>query len=92
MLTDSIHTRLKLESELSLVQSNSSRGKATMQTADRYAFLIISPILIIGGLVLLKFYYDNPKVIGRTGKIITVIIIFEMFLNLHFLITAGTFK
>lgn len=90
LCSDTLYCWPRLESELSVVWSTSFRGKATMQDADRYAFLIASPILIIAELVLLKFYYDNPKIIGRTGIIISVIILFEIFLNLHFFISASS--
>jgi len=61
-----------------------------MQNVDRYSFLILSPILIIIEMATLKFYYDNPKIIGKIGVVFCIILAFEILLNFHFLVSAGT--
>lgn len=60
-----------------------------LQNADRYGFLIISPILIVVEIVTLVFYNRNPKIMGKAGFVFAVVICFEILLNLHYFVSAG---
>lgn len=71
-----------------MVHMHRLRGKVILQNVDRYAFLIVSPMLVLLELIILKFYYHNPKILGQPGILYIVIIAFELLFNIHFIASA----
>lgn len=46
-------------------------------------------MIIIAELIVLKFCYDNPKILGKPGVLFCIILAFEVLFNIHFLASAG---
>jgi hypothetical protein len=57
---------------------------------DRYAFLIVCPVILVLQLMVIVIYYQYSGLMQRSRNIFFGIAVFDLLINVHFLVTSGT--